>query len=149
MRVAVGVDHGGLTIKDAVIETLVQHGHEVLDLGAHTLDPHDDYPDFAAAVGRALQDGRAERGVAICGSGVGVAVAANKLAGIRACLCHDTYSASQGVVHDDMNVLCLGGRIIGVELAKALVTAFIGAEFDGAARFRRRVDKVRALEQRP
>jgi ribose 5-phosphate isomerase B len=146
MRVALGTDHGGLTIKQAVIDAIQEAGHEALDFGAHSLDPHDDYPDFAAAVGRAIQDDRADRGIAICGSGVGVVLAANKLKGIRACLCHDTYSAGQGVVHDDMNVLCLGGRIIGVELAKALVAAFLAAEFDGADRFRRRVQKVVALE---
>lgn len=147
MRVALGMDHGGFPIKQAVIDAIGAAGHEVVDIGAYEVDPHDDYPDFGEAVGRAVLDGRAERGIAICGSGVGVAIAANKLKGIRACLCHDTYSAGQGVVHDDMNVLCLGGRIVGTELAKALVAAFLGAEFDGGERFRRRVDKVKALER--
>ena len=146
MRVAFGTDHGGLSIKDSVLEAIGELGHEALDLGAYELDPVDDYPDFARLVGEAVQTGRAERGIAICGSGVGVTMAANKMAGIRACLCHDTYSAAQGVTHDDMNVLCLGGRIIGPELAKALVRAFLSAEFDGGERFRRRVDKVNALD---
>ena len=146
MRIAFGTDHGGLAIKDSVLDEIRGLGHEALDLGAHELDPLDDYPDFAKLVGDAVQSGRAERGIAVCGSGVGVTMAANKMRGIRACLCHDTYSAAQGVTHDDMNVLCLGGRIIGPELAKALVRAFLTAEFDGGERFRRRVDKVNALD---
>jgi ribose 5-phosphate isomerase B len=146
MRVALGTDHGGLSIKDSVLEAIRESGHEALDLGAYALDPVDDYPDFAKLVGEAVQTGRADRGIAICGSGVGVTVAANKMPGIRACLCHDTYSAAQGVTHDDMNVLCLGGRIIGPELAKVLVRAFLTAEFDGGERFRRRVNKVNALD---
>ena len=146
MRVAFGTDHGGLAIKDSVLDVIRELGHEPLDLGAYALDPADDYPDFAVLVGEAVQRGRADRGIAVCGSGVGVTMAANKLAGIRACLCHDTYSAAQGVVHDDMNVLCLGGRIIGPELAKALVRAFLTAEYDGGERFRRRVNKVNALD---
>lgn len=146
MRVAFGTDHGGLAIKDSVLDAIRELGHEPLDLGAHALDPADDYPDFAILVGEAVRSGRADRGIAVCGSGVGVTMAANKMQGIRACLCHDTYSAAQGVVHDDMNVLCLGGRIIGPELAKALVRAFLTAEFDGGERFRRRVNKVNALD---
>jgi ribose 5-phosphate isomerase B len=130
MRIAFGTDHGGLAIKDSVLDEIRGLGHE----------------DFAKLVGDAVQSGRAERGIAVCGSGVGVTMAANKMRGIRACLCHDTYSAAQGVTHDDMNVLCLGGRIIGPELAKALVRAFLTAEFDGGERFRRRVDKVNALD---
>ena len=146
MRVAVGTDHGGLAIKDSILDAIRELGHEPLDLGAYELDPVDDYPDFAVLVGEAVQSGRAERGIAVCGSGVGVTMAANKMQGIRACLCHDTYSAAQGVTHDDMNVLCLGGRIIGPELAKALVRAFLTARFDGGERFRRRVNKVNALD---
>jgi ribose 5-phosphate isomerase B len=146
MRVAFGTDHGGLTLKESILDEIRALGHEALDLGAYELDPVDDYPDFAVLVGEAVQSGRAERGIAMCGSGVGVTMAANKLRGIRACLCHDTYSAAQGVTHDDMNVLCLGGRIIGPELAKALVRAYLTAEFDGGERFRRRVNKVNALD---
>ncbi len=146
MRVAFGTDHGGLALRESIGRAIAELGHEVLDLGAYDLDPSDDYPDFALLVGNAVQDGRAERGIAVCGSGVGVTMAANKLKGIRACLCHDTYSAGQGVVHDNMNVLCLGGRIIGPELAKVLVRAFLAAEFDGGERFKRRVDKVDALD---
>ncbi len=146
MRVAFGTDHGGLAIRASILEAIGEQGHEALDLGAYELDSGDDYPDYAVLVGRAVQDGRAERGIAVCGSGVGVTMTANKLRGIRACLCHDTYSAGQGVVHDNMNVLCLGGRIIGPELAKALVRAFLAAEFDGGERFRRRVEKVNALD---
>lgn len=146
MRVAFGTDHGGLAIKDSILDAVRELGHEPLDLGAYELDPVDDYPDFAVLVGEAVQSGRADRGIAVCGSGVGVTMAANKMRGIRACLCHDTYSAAQGVTHDDMNVLCLGGRIIGPELAKALVRAFLTADFDGGERFRRRVNKVNALD---
>ena len=146
MRVAFGTDHGGLALRECVLEAIAEAGHEPLDLGAYELDPGDDYPDFAVLVGQAVQSGRAERGIAVCGSGVGVAMAANKMAGIRACLCHDTYSAGQGVEHDNMNVLCLGGRIIGPELAKALVRAFLAARYDGGERFQRRVDKVDALD---
>jgi ribose 5-phosphate isomerase B len=140
------MDHGGMTIKESILDAIRELGHEALDLGAYELDPVDDYPDFAVLVGEAVQSGRAERGIAVCGSGVGVTMATNKLRGIRACLCHDTYSAAQGVTHDDMNVLCLGGRIIGPELAKALVRAYLTAEFDGGERFRRRVNKVNALD---
>ncbi len=146
MRVAFGTDHGGLAIKESILDAIRELGHEPIDLGAYTLDPVDDYPDFAVLVGEAVQSGRAARGIAVCGSGVGVTMAANKMRGIRACLCHDTYSAAQGVTHDDMNVLCLGGRIIGPELAKALVRAFLTADFDGGERFRRRVNKVNALD---
>lgn len=146
MRVAFGTDHGGLAIKQSVLDAIRELGHEPLDLGAFELDPVDDYPDFAVLVGKAVQSKEAERGIAVCGSGVGVTMAANKMRGIRACLCHDTYSAAQGVTHDDMNVLCLGGRIIGPELAKALVHSFLTAKFDGGERFRRRVNKVNALD---
>ncbi len=145
MRVAVGTDHGGFLLKQTVVDTLRALGHEVVDVGAHELNPIDDYPDFAAAVGRLVQAGTVERGILLCGSGVGVAMAANRLPGVRACLCHDTYTAAQGVEHDDMNVLCLGGRVIGPELARVLVKAFVDARFDGAERFRRRVAKMEAL----
>lgn len=145
MRVAVGTDHGGFLLKQTVVDALVALGHEVVDVGAYELNPSDDYPDYAAAVGQLVQAGMVERGILICGSGVGVAMAANRLPGVRACLCHDTYTAAQGVEHDDMNVLCLGGRVIGPELARVLVQAFVGARFDGAERFRRRVAKMEAL----
>jgi ribose 5-phosphate isomerase B len=146
MKVAFGTDHGGYVLKAAIIETLTALGHEVIDKGAFTCDPADDYPDFAVAVGLAIQSGQAERGIAVCGSGVGVTLAANRLKGVRACLCHDTYSAAQGVRHDDMNLLCLGGRVIGVDLARELVRAFVSATYDGGERFARRVAKVKALE---
>jgi ribose 5-phosphate isomerase B len=148
MRIAIGVDHGGYELKATLIDVLQKSGHEVVDLGAFEYLPADDYPDYALAVGQAIQSGQAERGILVCGSGVGVAITANRLPGIRACLCHDTYTAAQGVQHDDMNVLCLGGRVIGPELARVLAQAFLGASFDGGERFRRRVEKVTALEQR-
>jgi ribose 5-phosphate isomerase B len=145
MRIAVGNDHAGLPIKAAVMDELQQLGHEVSDLG--TNDPRSqDFPDFAGYVGRAIQQGEAERGVLICGSGVGVCIAANKLHGIRASIAHDTYSAHQGVEHDGMNVLCLGGRIIGEALARELVRTFVNASFQEEARFIRRVNKINAME---
>ena len=147
MRVAIGVDHGGFPLKAPIVDYLTKVGHEVLDLGAHNMDPGDDYPDYAKAVGEAVLRGEAERGIIICGSGVGACVAANKLPGIRAGLCHDTYSAHQGVEHDNINVLCLGARIIGVALALELVQAFIGATFSGQERHRRRVAKVAEMEK--
>jgi RpiB/LacA/LacB family sugar-phosphate isomerase len=145
MRLAIGADHAGFELKERIAAYLRQAGHEVLDLGTDSTAPVD-YPDFAAAVGRAVVDGRAERGIVICGSGVGAAVAANKLVGVRAGLCHDTYSAAQGVEHDDANVLVLGSRVIGVSLAEVLVRAFTAARFSGADRHRRRLAKVQALE---
>ena len=147
MRIAVGADHGGYPLKAEIIQVLTQAGHEPVDLGAYTLDPTDDYPDFSEAVGRSLQAGRAERGIVICGSGVGACVAANKMKGIRAGICHDTYSAHQGVEHDNMNVLCLGARIVGSELARELVLAFANAHFSGAERHVRRLNKVLKLER--
>ncbi|KPL92010.1 ribose 5-phosphate isomerase B [Herpetosiphon geysericola] len=145
MKIAVGTDHGGLILKQSVIEAVQRLGHEVLDFGTDS-PASVDYPDFAAAVGNAVVSGQAERGIAICGSGVGVTVAANKIKGVRACLCHDTYSAHQGVEHDDLNVLCLGGRVIGPALADEIVQAFLSANFHNEARFTRRLDKVIALE---
>ena len=146
MKIAIACDHGGFILKQPMTELLEALGHEVLDLGAHQLDPADDYPDFARYVGQAIQHGQAERGILICGSGVGAAVAANKIGGVRAGLCHDTYSAHQGVEHDDMNVLCMGARIIGDELARELVKAFVGAAFSGEQRHARRLEKVKAIE---
>jgi RpiB/LacA/LacB family sugar-phosphate isomerase len=147
MRIVVGADHAGYILKQEVAEALRQAGHEVLDVGTNSTAPVD-YPDSAEAVGRAVMDGRSERGVLICGSGVGASVAANKLPGIRAGVCHDTYSAHQGVEHDDMNVLVLGGRVVGPALALELVRAFVAARFTGEERHVRRLGKVKALETR-
>ena len=145
MRIAVGADHAGFALKEDLAAYLRELGHQVLDVGTHSTAPVD-YPDYAEAVGNAVLDGRADRAVLICGSGVGASVAANKLPGIRAGLCHDTYSAHQGVEHDDMNVLVMGSRVIGTELARELVRAFLGATFSGEERHRRRLAKVIALE---
>ncbi len=146
--VAVGADHGGFPLKTELVPWLKSQGYEVLDLGAHCLDPADDYPDFADATAQAVVSGQAERGILICGSGVGVSVAANKVPGVRACVCHDVYSAHQGVEHDELNVLCLGARIVGIELAKELVTAFLRARFTGEERHLRRLSKLKTIEQR-
>jgi len=145
MRVVIGADHAGFALKNSVGDVLRSLGHQVLDVGAFNENPSD-YPDFAEAVGRAVLDGKAERGVLICGSGVGASVAANKLMGIRAAVCHDTYSAHQGVEHDDMNVLVLGSRVIGVKLAEDAVKAFLGAKFTNEERHVRRIAKIKALE---
>lgn len=147
MRVALGSDHAGFQLKRMLGAWIQEMGHEVLDLGAHDETPSD-YPDSAESVGLAVRQGKAERGIVSCGSGVGASVAANKIPGIRAAICHDTYSAHQGVEHDDMNVLVLGGRIIGAELAREIVRAFLAASFSGEPRHRRRLDKVKALESR-
>ena len=150
MRVAVACDHAGFPLKETVIQAVEQCGHEVLDLGAFST-ARVDYVDFAVKAGVALQEGKAERGILICGSGVGVCIAANKMKGVYASICHDTYSAHQGVEHDAMNMLCLGGRIIGPEIARELVFAFLNARFvgndPGEERHARRVKKVRDLEQ--
>ena len=151
MRVAFAADPGGAALKDELLSRLRSTspdggGAELTDLGGDGSDPTDDYPDFAVRLGRAIQEGRADRGVLVCGSGVGASVAACKMTGIRASVCHDTYSAHQGVEHDDMNVLCLGGRIVGIELALEIVRAYLGATFSNEPRHRRRVDKVLAIE---
>ena len=146
MRVAIGADHAGFDLKEIVSQELQAQGLEVIDVGAHNYVADDDYPDFAAAVGQAVASGNADRGVLICGSGVGASIAANKISGVRACLCHDIYSAVQGVEHDDMNVICLGGLIVGQALAKKLVAGFLAAEFIGTGRYLRRLNKVLALE---
>jgi ribose 5-phosphate isomerase B len=146
MRVAVAFDHAGFSLKPVVLEAVHEAGYEVLDLGTDSPAPVD-YPDFAEKLGRALQENRAERGILVCGSGVGACIAANKLKGIYAGLCHDTYSAHQGVEHDDMNVLCLGARIIGPELVKEIIAVFLGARFTAEERHVRRVSKIRKLEQ--
>jgi ribose 5-phosphate isomerase B len=145
MRIAVGNDHAGLPIKAAVMDELRSLGHEVSDLGTNAPQSVD-FPDFAGHVGRALQEGLVERGILICGSGVGVCIAANKLHGVRASIAHDTYSAHQGVEHDGMNVLCLGGRIIGEALARELVRTFVNAHFQEEDRFIRRVNKINTME---
>lgn len=146
MKVAVAFDHAGFSMKEPVIEAVVEAGHDPVDLGTFSYDSVD-YPDYAEKVGLALQKGEAERGILVCGSGVGACIAANKMKGIYAALCHDTYSAHQGVEHDDMNVLCLGGRIIGPELAKELVKSFLGARYSGEERHARRVGKIKKLEE--
>ena len=145
MNIVLGSDHAGYEMKNLLVAHLKAAGHVVVDVGAHNQEPSD-YPDFAAALGRAVLSGQGERGILICGSGVGAAVAANKLRGIRAGLCHDNYSAHQGVEHDDMNVLVLGSRVIGSALAKELATTFLAARFTGEERHQRRLNKVRQLE---
>lgn len=146
MKIAVAADHAGVPLNEEIIAELRRLGHEVADLGTHDANNSDDYPDHAADLAREILEGRCERGVLICGSGVGASVAANKLKGIRAGLAHDTYSAHQGVEHDNMNVLCLGSRVVGVALAGDLVRAFVAAQFTGEERHRRRLDKVAKLE---
>ncbi len=147
MKIVIGSDHAGFALKVAMGDLLRSLGHEVIDVGAFNENPSD-YPDFAEAVGRKILDGKAERGVLICGSGVGASVAANKLPGIRAGMCHDTYSAHQGVEHDDINVLVLGSRVIGVKLAEDLVKAYLCAKFTNEERHVRRLSKVKALESK-
>ncbi len=151
MKIAVAADHGGFPLKDLVLSVVRAAGHEVLDFGTFSTEAVD-YPDFAEKVGRAIQTGQAERGILLCGSGIGACIAANKMRGVYAGVCHDTYSAHQGVEHDDMNVLCLGARIIGPEPAREIVSAFLNARFEGndpgGERHARRVGKVRAIEAR-
>jgi RpiB/LacA/LacB family sugar-phosphate isomerase len=147
MRIAIASDHAGFKLKQDLLKHLGELSHTVVDLGTNSEDPVD-YPDYAVAVGNAVLGGSAERGILICGSGVGASVAANKLKGIRAGICHDTYSAHQGVEHDDMNVLVLGARVIGPALARELAAAFVHATFSGEARHVRRLSKIEALEER-
>jgi RpiB/LacA/LacB family sugar-phosphate isomerase len=147
MKVALGADHAGFDLKERIKVRLQEQRHEVLDLGTHSTKAVD-YPDFAEAVGLAVRDGKAQRGILVCGSGVGASVAANKIRGVRAGLCHDHYSAHQGVEHDDINILVLGGRIIGEALALELVQAFLDAKFTAEERHQRRLDKVKNLESR-
>ncbi len=150
MKIAVGFDHGGFPLKQTVLETVVEAGHEPIDMGTNSAEPVD-FPDFAEKVGRAIQTGKAERGIIVCGSGIGACIAANKMKGVYASICHDTYSAAQGVKHDDMNVLCLGGRVVGPELAKALIVAFLEARYlgndSGGERLARRVNKIHKIEK--
>ena len=148
MRVAFAADHAGWPLRARVLDELAAAGHELVDCGGPEPVPGDDYPDAAAAVASAITSGRAERGILVCGSGVGASVAANKVLGIRAALCHDSFSARQGVEDDNMNILCLGARVIGVELAADLVRDFVGARFSGAERHRRRLGKIAAMERR-
>jgi ribose 5-phosphate isomerase B len=147
MRVAVAFDHRGVKLRDAVIDEIVARSHEVVDLGTDDRSVRIDYPDKAREIGEAIRSGTVGRGVLVCGSGVGASVAACKLPGIRAAICHDTYSAHQGVEHDDMNVLCLGSEIVGAELAGELVRAFLAARFNGGERYVRRLEKVEAMER--
>jgi ribose 5-phosphate isomerase B len=149
MRIAFAADHAGAAFKDellAKLEDLAGHDHELIDLGGDGSDPQDDYPDFAWLVGQAIQTGHADRGILVCGSGVGASIAVNKMRGVRAGLCHDAYSAHQGVEHDDMNVLAMGARVIGIEPAAECAMAFLGAVFSGEPRHQRRVDKILAIE---
>jgi ribose 5-phosphate isomerase B len=147
MRVAVAFDHRGVKLRERLLEELAALGHEPVDLGTDQPAPRIDYPDKARQVGEALRAGDAERALLVCGSGVGASVAVNKIAGIRGAVCHDSYSAHQGVEHDDMNVLCLGSEVVGAELAAELVRAFLGARFDGGERYVRRLEKIEAMER--
>ena len=150
MKVAVGFDHAGFPLKDTVLEAVRKAGHEPIDMGTNSAEPVD-FPDITQKVGQAVQKGEAERGILVCGSGIGACIAANKMKGVYASISHDTYSAAQGVMHDDMNVMCLGGRVIGPELAVALVKAFLGARYigddPGGERLARRVEKIRKMEE--
>jgi ribose 5-phosphate isomerase B len=146
MRIACGFDHAGFPLKEQVLDVLREGGHEVIDVGTDSTDPVD-YPDIAVRVGRAVLDGEADRGVVVCGSGAGVAIAATKMDGIRAAVCHDTYTAHQAVEHDDMNVLCLGARVIGPELSADILRAYAGASFTGEERHVRRLNKIHEIER--
>ena len=150
MKIAVGFDHAGFPLKGIVLEAVRDAGHEAIDLGTNSVDPVD-FPDYSEKVGRAVQSGEAERGILVCGSGVGACIAVNKMKGIYASICHDTYSAAQGVRHDDMNVLCLGGRVVGPELAAVLVKAFLEAHYigneAGGERLARRVAQIHKIEE--
>jgi ribose 5-phosphate isomerase B len=147
MRVAVAFDHRGVKLRERLLEELAALGHEAVDLGTDQAEPKIDYPDKAREVGEAIRNGDAERALLVCGSGVGASIAANKLAGIRAAICHDVYSAHQGVEHDDMNVLCLGSEVVGAELAADLARAFLAAQFDGGERYVRRLEKIEEMER--
>ncbi len=147
MKVAIGADHAGFDLKCEITAWLESQGHQVSDVGSYQMDPNDDYPDFAVAVAGSVLSGETERGIVICGSGVGASITANKVKGIRACLCHDSYTARQGVEHDNMNVICIGGRVIGIELTKVVLEAFLDASFIQEARFQRRLDKLIQVEK--
>jgi ribose 5-phosphate isomerase B len=147
MRVAVAFDHRGVKLRQRVLDVVSMLGHEPVDLGTDASEPKIDYPDKAKEVGEAVRSGAADRAIFVCGSGVGASVAASKLSGIRAAVCHDAYSARQGVEHDDMNVLCLGSEVVGAELAADLIRAFLRAEFDGGERYVRRLEKIERMEK--
>lgn len=146
MRIGIAADHGGFTMKERMAAALVEAGYEVTDFGATVLDPNDDYPDFVIPLARAVAEGTVARGIAFCSSGVGAAIAANKVGGVRASLIHDDYSAHQGVEHDDMNIICLGSLVVGYAQAWELARTFLAASFTGAERYRRRLAKIAALE---
>ena len=148
MRIAIGADHGGYALKQELTDFLSSLGHRVEDVGAHALEPTDDYPDITAVVAERVASDEAERGIMICGSGVGASVAANKVKGVRASVCHDTYSAHQGVEHDDVNLVCIGAWIIGIAVAKEVLEAFVNAEFSTDPDFRRRVEKLAEMERK-
>ena len=147
MKVAIGADHAGFDLKCEITAWLESQGHQVSDVGSYQMDPNDDYPDFAVAVAGSVLSGDTKRGIVICGSGVGASITANKVKGIRACLCHDSYTARQGVEHDNMNVICIGGRVIGIELTKVVLEAFLDASFIQETRFQRRLDKLIQVEK--
>lgn len=149
MKIGIATDHGGYELKQLIHQYLIDLGHEVVDFGAYSIDQNDDYPDFVIPLANAVANQEVERGVAVCGSGVGASVAANKVAGVRAALINEHYSAHQGVEHDDLNILCLGGRVLGLVTAQELVAAFIGAKFTAEERHVRRLNKVRAIEHQP
>ena len=146
MRISVAADHNGYELKNEISEILKRDGHDVIDIGPHSLDPSDDYPDFAKPLAKSVSSGETDRGIMVCGSGVGASVAANKVKGVRAAVCHDIYSAHQGVEHDNMNILCLGSRIVGTEVVRELVSAFISAEYTNEERHARRLNKVIEME---
>ena len=146
MRIVISADHNGFELKDIILKLLNDTEHTVLDVGPHSFDPLDDYPDYAKIMAKSISQGESDRGIMICGSGVGASVAANKVKGVRAAMCHDVYSAHQGVEHDDLNVLCLGSRIVGSEVARELVIAFINASYTHEERHQRRLEKVLDME---
>jgi len=147
MKLGIAADHGGYNLKEEVKAWLNSAGHQIQDFGAHQLDQFDDYPDYVVPLARAVASGEVKYGIAICGSGVGASIGANKVAGVRAALIHDSFSAHQGVEDDDMNLICLGGRVIGIKIAEELITAFLNARYIGAERHRRRLEKIKALEK--
>jgi len=147
MKLGIAADHGGFNLKEEVKAWLNSSGHEVRDFGANALDQSDDYPDYVIPLARAVASGEVKFGIAICGSGVGASIGANKVAGVRAALIHESFSAHQGVEDDDMNLICLGGRVIGIKIAEELITAFLNARYIGAERHRRRLEKIKALEK--
>ena len=147
MKLGIAADHGGFILKEELKTWLNSAGHQIKDFGAHQLDQFDDYPDYVIPLARAVASGEVKYGIAICGSGVGASIGANKVAGVRAALIHDSFSAHQGVEDDDMNLICLGGRVVGIKIAEELITAFLNARFIGAERHRRRLDKIKAIEK--